>query len=444
MRAALLLLAGCYHGASELSCKIRCPDNGCPSGLSCVAGYCTDGEACTPDGTNSCGGVGQACCAAAPACSDNGYCVAGECQPGCVTDVGLGRWHACVVEHDGTVWCAGDNGGQQIGSGSSSSAFVQISDATGPIGDAVAVAAGDAHSCAIRAGGTVWCWGTGGDGQLGNNSNNSSATAVQVVTSGGQPLANVVEIAAADRFVCARDMAGAVWCWGKNSDGQLGDGTLNGRSTAATAQVANATSIGAGHSHACALDSASHVWCWGRNSYGEVGNNSNSDQATPQQVATAAALAVGGFHTCALLADSSIECWGANFRRWLGTSTTRNNGSLTPTPVLAADKGSAYTGAIAAAAGAVSCAITSTNHVDCWGDDVHGQTGNGGAAFPSPVLTGKSELSTIDTLVAHYAHVCAHHTDGRIVCWGMNSHGELGTGETTNHGQPVALGATCQ
>jgi alpha-tubulin suppressor-like RCC1 family protein len=444
VRAALLLLAGCYHGASELSCKIRCPDNSCPSGLTCVAGYCTSGEDCAPDGGMACGGVGQACCATPPACVDNGYCVAGQCQPGCVIDVALGRWHSCVVEHDGTVWCAGDNTGQQIGSGSASSTYVQISDSTGLITDATAAVAADVHSCAIRAGGTVWCWGTGGDGQLGNNSFNSSATAVQVVKAGLGALDGVVELAAANRFVCARDSAGAVWCWGNNGYGQLGDGSFTGRGFAAMAGVSNATSIGAGDSHACALDSSSNVWCWGRNGNGQVGNNTTVDQTTPQQVATATTLAVGAFHTCAVLADSSMQCWGANTRRWLGTGGNRTTSVPVPEPVVVAAAGASYKGAIAATAGAVTCAITSSNHVDCWADDVHGQAGNGGAAYPEPVLAGKTALSSIDKLSAHYAHVCAHHTDGRIVCWGRNAEGEFGTGETENHGEPVPLGATCQ
>jgi serine/threonine-protein kinase len=103
---------------------------------------------------------------------------------------------------------------------------------------------------------------------------------------------------------------------------------------------------------------------------------------------------------------------------------------------------STYKGATAIALGSVSCALHGAN-VDCWGDDVHGQTGNGGAFYPRQVQTGGHTLGGVDRITAHYAHVCAHQTDGDILCWGRNEAGEFGDGTYRNHGTAAPLGATC-
>src|SRR5690242_146719 len=208
------MLVGCYRVPSDLSCKIAC-DQGCPSGMSCIDGYCTSGDAC------DCGELGRACCSATAACATGGYCSAGTCSS-CVAEVALGRWHSCIVEHDGTVWCAGNNSNQQLGKdGSASDTFVQVSDAAGPITDAIAIAAGRWHSCALRGGGHVWCWGGNGNGELGDGTGNNSSHAVEVITDTGAPLGGIVEIGIDYQFSCGRSSDGAVWCWGRNDHGQL-------------------------------------------------------------------------------------------------------------------------------------------------------------------------------------------------------------------------------
>src|SRR5207237_6279599 len=123
----LVMVASCYRGAADLSCKIRCAE-GCPSGTSCVAGFCTSGAACAApeDAAGPCGALGEACCATDPACGANASCVNGTCTE-CVTSVVFGAYHSCALEHDHTVWCAGRDAEGQLGDGgaTASTAFVQ-------------------------------------------------------------------------------------------------------------------------------------------------------------------------------------------------------------------------------------------------------------------------------------------------------------------------------
>src|SRR5262249_17957362 len=154
----------------------------------------------------------------------------------------------------------------------SSTTFSQVSDANGPITDAIAIDAGRTHSCVIRGDHTVWCWGGNGSGQLGNNSFSSSGIAVQVMSSSGSPLGDSFEIGLGSYFGCGRTDGGQVSCWGLNDHGQLADGTFTNRSYAAAAYaggsaITSATSIAVGSNHACAIDGAGDAWCWGYNDH---------------------------------------------------------------------------------------------------------------------------------------------------------------------------------
>src|SRR5262249_28725500 len=146
---------------------------------------------------------------------------------------------------------------------------------------------GDSHSCARHHDGTVWCWGKNTNGQLGNNTLVDSPMPVQVQTSSG-PLRNVTMISAGDNHTCAVTSDGHGWCWGQNSFGQLGDGSMSQNPIAVTVQgLSGCNKVAAGAEHTCALKSDQTVWCWGHNGQAQLGNGTfNADQiaTTPSQV----------------------------------------------------------------------------------------------------------------------------------------------------------------
>ncbi len=444
--AVLVAAAGCYRGAAELpSCTIRC-DQGCPEGTRCSAGLCTTGAACTASDAGgdapSCGGIGETCCATGPACIGNGYCASGTCAGDCAVDVALGRRHSCLLRYDHTVWCSGDNGVDQLGTGSAagpaSAAFVQVVDAIGPISDATAIGAGNSHTCAIRTGGEVWCWGNNGYGQLGDNTVNASPRAVRVVTMALTPLANAVSVTGGDGFSCALDNAGTIWCWGRDSDGQLGDNTMTTRGTAApVATLTGATSISLGILYACAVQGGAHVYCWGYGGYGEIGDGGSTTRLTPVPVLDATEVSAGGWVACARLASGEAECWGRGNQSRLGNGSESNAAS--PTPVLAGSAAGHLQDVASIGVGGATCAVTTDHRVLCWGVDPHGQVGvPGGSMYPVEVKSG------VDRVYTHYAHVCAHGSDGNLWCWGRNTEGELGDGTFVNVASPEPIASICR
>ena len=465
--ALVLALALCACGkANPYACTAsgECELGG-QQGM-CVAGYCAFADPGCAGGyryeANAGGGLAGTCAA-----GDAGVDAPID-APGatCIADVVFGRRFACVRKTGGSVWCAGENARGQLGNGTAgapNATWGQVRDsAAAAIGDATSISGGREHACAVRAGGTVWCWGANENGELGNAAMLGSASppdqpsAVQVMKSGGAPLTGIVEIAASYNHTCGRDDAGGVWCWGGNGSGTLGDGTTTNRSVAAPVLVAagGASFTGAtqlavgGGGMSCARKSNNDVWCWGLNSDGEFGDGTKNNHTSPVMVATAASFAPGMYHACYVASDSSIECQGWNGHARLGNGSGvgyQDGDYVVPVHVVTAAGGANFMGATQIAAGAVTCALDSGGHVWCWGDDQYGQVGTGtGEVVPVQVLaSGGKPLAGADRVVAHFAHACAHDTDGTWRCWGRGTEGEFGDGTYRDRGFAQALEVAC-
>ena len=201
---------------------------------------------------------------------------------------------------------------------------------------AVSVAAGNGHTCAVTSAGVVWCWGANWAGQLGDGTNTSRLTPVSV--SPRLPPLDVIAVTAGDGHTCAVTRAGAVWCWGDNRAGQLGDGTTTTRPTpVAVSGLGDSVvvAVAAGWGHTCAVTSAGAVLCWGSNADGQLGDGTTTDRLTPVVVSGlgngAAAIAAAPRHTCAVTCAGGVWCWGWNGSGQLGDGTTTD--ALTPVAV---------------------------------------------------------------------------------------------------------------
>ena len=239
-----------------------------------------------------------------------------------------------------------------------------------------AFAPGQRRACAIVANGDVYCAGDGTDGELGPAATGVSATAVKVNLGGAVARA----ISGTWRHVCALTTAGDVYCWGDDTNGQLGSGSFVDAGIATPVHVplgAAATDIGTGDAHTCAIvgpDSSNAVWCWGDDTYGQLGNGGGGQSAVPVQVSGLSALAnlaVGAEHTCVGKQNAGgIACWGKGGSGQLGNGSNGDS----PTPVDVSNVGGAP--AALASGGFHTCAIVSSPNVICWGSNDFGQLGN--------------------------------------------------------------------
>jgi alpha-tubulin suppressor-like RCC1 family protein len=196
--------------------------------------------------------------------------------------------------------------------------------------DAVALSAGDRHTCALHKGGSVSCWGDGYSGQLGDGT--SGMGAQKLAPSTVPNLAGTTQIAVSFYSTCALRDDGVVQCWGSNFFGQLGTGDTMDRSLPAPVQgLPKVASLAPGEVHICALGGDGAAYCWGSGGSGQLGNGSVDNLSIPTMVANLPVLegiAAGGDHTCAWTTLGQAFCWGSNEFGQLGDGTMGGNKTM--------------------------------------------------------------------------------------------------------------------
>lgn len=314
--------------------------------------------------------------------------------------------------------------------------------------EAVHLAAGRRHTCAVSTVGAVACWGDNTSGQLGDGTNEGPRTVpVDVVGLDS----DVVAVTAGYSHTCALMSAGTVKCWGSNSAGRLGiDSNILNTYTPVEVPLPSGrvTSISAGYAHTCAVTSG-NVVCWGNNSNGELGRGTTENDPEPRRAKAlggiAVAVSAGRFHTCAALASGRAKCWGQN---WEGQVGDGDNDYVTKTLVLKPtnvidENGAVLTGVRMVVAGdyAHSCALTLSGAVLCWGSQVWCELGNGHCGegiYRSSVAQNAVGLeSGVIGLAAGGAqrqggHSCAIDSSGAAYCWGRGYEGQLGDGRAVS------------
>lgn len=236
-----------------------------------------------------------------------------------VQSVAGGNDFKCLLTTSGAVKCWGSNSKGQLGNGTTVASNVPVN-VVGLSSGVVAIAAGTSHACAVTVGGGMRCWGSNAKGALGNGTQVQSSVPV-TVTGLNSPMASVV---AGDDFTCALTRTGGAKCWGFGVYGILGNDS-NSSSTTPVNVVglgSGVAALGAGYFHVCALLIGGALRCWGDNTDGAVGDGTTTQRRVPVAVAGldsgVASMHAGSGYTCAMMTDGAVRCWGTNYAGQLG------------------------------------------------------------------------------------------------------------------------------
>lgn len=335
---------------------------------------------------------------------------------GTVVQLSAGGYHTCALLDDGAVRCWGQNTYGELGYGNIDTiGDNEVPGFAGDVnvgGEVVQIASGPTHTCAILATGAVRCWGYNGYGQLGYGNTASIGDDEVPDDAGNVDLgAEAIQIAVGTYHTCAVLTDGAVRCWGYNGYGQLGYGntdSIGDNEAPADADDVDVggpvTQVSLGEYHTCALLETGTVRCWGYGVQGQLGygdTNSVGDSETPDYVgdvsigAPVTALACGQNHSCVVLDDGGVLCWGANSYGELGQGDLNPIGdNEVPASIDAIVLGDTAEG-IAVQDGH-ACALTSSANVRCWGYGGWGSLGYGNATQigddENPSIAGPVEL----------------------------------------------------
>ncbi|WP_395847386.1 hypothetical protein [Cystobacter fuscus] len=289
-----------------------------------------------------------------------------------------------------------------------------------------------AHSLAVGADGALWSWGDNRSGQLGDGTGNARPTPIRV-----PGLQDVEAVANGDLHSLALRRDGTVWTWGDNQYGQLGMGELwEGHSTPQQLpSLTNVAAIAASESHSLALRRDGTVWAWGDNQYGQLGAAGGVFLLEPTHIpglTDIATIATSPSHRLALRADGTVWAWGSNQTGQLGDGTTVSRVTVAQVTAL--------TDVVAIAAGGISSgAINETGHslalrrdgtVWAWGDNQYGQLGDGTNQQRSTPVRVQG-LTNVVSISGNGLISLALRRDGTVWAWGDRRNGLMGGGGTS-------------
>jgi len=404
--------------------------------------------------------------------------------------IDAGRNHTCAILPGGAVRCWGFGREGELGYGNTKTiGDDETPAAAGPVKlgtgrTAVAVSAGDFHTCALLDDATVRCWGFGGNGRLGYGAqvtigDNETPDSAGPVDLGAGRTAKA--ITAGGAHTCALLDDNTVRCWGYAYYGQLGYGNPapepgstvepdpvnigDNESPGSVGPVElgagrTAVAVSAGDLHTCAVLDNADLRCWGSGASGRLGygNQSNvGDRDSPALAGpvsfgggrSAKAVSAGAAQTCALLSDDTVRCWGfgGNGRLGYGNGNTIGDTETLDT-VGPVNLGAGRTAKAISVGEGSACATLDNDTLRCWGFNVDGRLGYAnktdigddelpGSVGPVDLGTGRSALAI--TLGAK--HTCARLDDGNVRCWGFGANGRLGYCSSSNVGDDEKPGS---
>lgn len=310
--------------------------------------------------------------------------------------VSTGYNHTGSIKSDGTLWMWGRNSYGELGTN-------DTNDCSSPVQTITAgttwsqLSCGVGHTAAIKNDGTLWMWGLNYQGQLGTEDQTNRSSPIQTASGGS----NWVQVSSGYLFTGAVKNDGTLWLWGEGSNGQLGNDDTSRRSS--PNQVGGDTNwsqIACGTFHSAAVKTDGSLWLWGNNGSGQLGTGDNTNFSSPIQTICGgnnwSQVSCGYSHTAAVKTDGTLWTWGNNYAGRLGDGTTDSRNS----PVQEATFGTTWKEVKCDTYGTIALKWDKT--LWTWGYNENGQLGNGKSgwtnsrSFPCQTMTGGKKWLDFD------------------------------------------------
>jgi alpha-tubulin suppressor-like RCC1 family protein len=340
--------------------------------------------------------------------------------------------YTCAVDEAG-LWCWGTDDEGALPLGAEAEASPETPRHAVDAGAYVQLCNAEVHSCGLRRDGEIECWGSNDHGQLGLGHDRAQREPAPLATG-----LSFVSVACGGRASCAVADSGSLYCWGDNSEGLSAQGDAYGSpdvlapSKAALDVAVRQVSVGQGHACAVAINGA--LYCWGRNTDSQLGIGATPIQKRqPTPVDPSARyhhVAAGQQHSCAIRSEGSLYCWGRELAGRLGLGALQDGMISAPKQV-----GTFSDYVTVAAHWFHACARRLNGRLLCWGRNEEGQLGVGHVDdLDTPtVVSGPSAWTSF--AVGRF-HTCGL-TDGQVFCWGMNDTGALGLPQPERQKMPA-------
>jgi alpha-tubulin suppressor-like RCC1 family protein len=362
--------------------------------------------------------------------------------------VSSGGLHTAAIKTDGTLWTWGYGGRAQLGTADAINRLTPVTTFAGGT-NWKQVSSGYAHMAAIKTDGTLWTWGSGSYGRLGNLLVDRSTPVTTFA--GGTNWADTATTEPEDLYTLsagsfhtsAIKTDGTLWTWGRGDFGQLGNSTTNYYIRTPITTFAGGTNwkqVESNFDFTSAIKTDGTLWTWGNGGQGRLGNAQITNRLTP--ITTFAGgtnwkqVSSGGFHTAAIKTDGTLWTWGNGLNGQLGNATLTN----TSTPVTTRAGGTNWKQV--SAGNTHTAAVKTDGTLWIWGDTSQGRLGNavitGNRSTPVTTFSGGTNWKQVS---AASGFVAAIKTDGTLWTWGNGSSGRLGNSLETNRSTPVTTRA---
>jgi alpha-tubulin suppressor-like RCC1 family protein len=296
------------------------------------------------------------------------------------------------------------------------------------------VSCGDFDTAAIKTDGTLWSWGYGSSGRLGNATIINTSTPVTTFAGGS----SWKQVSAGNNTMTAIKTDGTLWTWGYGANGRLGNAVTTGSISTPVTTFAGGTNwkqVSSGGAHTAAIKTDGTLWTWGYGGSGQLGINATTQRNTP--VTTFAGgtnwkqVSAGNAHTAAIKTDGTLWTWGLGSSGRLGNATIIN----TSTPVTTFAGGSSWKQV--ASGNAHTAAIKTDGTLWTWGFGGSGRLGNAVTTNVSTPVTTFAGGTNWKQVSSGGSHTAAIKTDGTLWTWGAGFNGQLGNNAATNVSTPV-------